>query len=200
MNRGVVLFSSMLLIVALTACGKEEANREKIEIGGKSVKENQTVAKDGWREFSPPGGPFSVKLPGVPTAQESSPSSDTSQSMYTLIEDPGIYMVGYMDIPEGVDTTGGAPNIIQQLAERFVTGMGGKITSTTPIRAGSQPGAEMLVDLSDMQGASEGSVLHIRSYLIGDKFCLIAIGSDTQNPGVSERATYFDSFKVISAQ
>jgi hypothetical protein len=150
----------------------------------------QRNAGEQWVTFSPKEGNFTVKLPGEPE-ELSQDIGGSKGAIYGYTEgDAGVYLVGYVDLPEGTVTGDNASEVLDKLVEESGKGEG-LVLKSKAITLGKHPGREFIVNVPEIDGSGK-----CRIYLVGSRLYLtVAVGTE-EFMGNKNVDTFLNSFKL----
>jgi hypothetical protein len=96
-----------------------------------------------WRDFSPPGGGFSIRLPGTPTEQ---PQTTEGMRQFELKTGDQDYVVSYADLI--AEMKGLAPEqVLEKLRDDFVRKVpGGKLIDSARFKIGGNTGLSWVLE------------------------------------------------------
>jgi hypothetical protein len=130
----------------------------------------QTAAEPlhGWKDFSPKGGGFQVKMPGVPeqnTRTVKTPKGPVKITQYGIEHDGVAFLVFRSGLPPDA-VTGDARKVLDEARDAGVRNSRGTLKEEKEIQLDGHPGRDMLLDLpeSRMRG---GGIYRARVYLVG---------------------------------
>lgn len=149
-----------------------------------------------WKEFTPRGGGFSLKMPGKPV---SFPTPDLN-ILGKKVKNPSwgykpedrfeLYAVAFHDIPFGV-ADNDPTTFLKLVQENELTSLDdGELVSSKTIKLGDHPGREFSMK-------SKPFCCRMRVYLVDSRcYKLMALGSSTFVRG-KDATRYLDSFELV---
>jgi len=155
----------------------------------------ETPLRD-WKEFSPEGGGFRVKMPGAPsktTRTIETPSGDVKMTYYAIEREKTVFMVMRSDLPP--DTVAKDPKkVLDEARDNGVRNSGGTLREEKEIKLDGKPGREMLLDLppSKVKG---GGIYRSRVYLIGRTHFQVMTMAPKSRENAVETKAFLDSFR-----
>ncbi|MBL8798235.1 MAG: hypothetical protein JNM56_30355 [Planctomycetia bacterium] len=155
-------------------------------------------ADKGWKDLSPKGGGFSVKMPGEP--KENSQQLDAGGGKleirtYTLeVNQNLVYVVAYNQMPTDANKIGDADKkkILDGAREGMLNNIKGKLLKEANITLDKNAGRDWQFDA--LQGKMYG---RSRAFLVGDRmYQVMVMGEDKGVMTNKDTETYLASFKL----
>ncbi len=145
-----------------------------------------------WTEFKSDEGRFSVLMPEKPQTQKSSIETGQGrfeQHAFIAAHSPLVCMVAYTDIPKNFLAEKNIDGFFDEIRDRFIKEVEGKLASETPLSVDGVAGREVKVHMY------RGD-LRLRMFLDGDRAYILSFLSLEK---VDEEAAkkFFASFKLI---
>ena len=160
-----------------------------------STKYAPPASMSSWKKFSSPEGKFSVWFPGAPEYTNvivSTHLGDIQQSCFFVwVDKQNEYAVNYCDYPERLNLT---PNQQFDLSQAAVSKKFGKIVFQKDLKLGDDPGREFEFAVGG-KGNFSGRV---RIILAEKRLYQMMVIFLTVNPHPMDRATFFNSFKILA--
>ena len=189
MNR---LFAPVCLLIFLFAA--------PICLAQTSTAPNSKIDGNKWEEFTLPNGQFVVSMPGKPTSQTIPLNSNGETFVAHILgfdKEDESYAVGYLEFPNRVDDSTKAKSFFDQLADKEVSKVGGKLISQTDIEITGYRGREVTMEVADGFWVD-------RFYLVGRRIYFISAFAAKTSSAAKEITTeqnalirkYLESFKL----
>ncbi len=141
----------------------------------------------GWKEFKAPGNSFTIAFPEKPKTQKQRISSGVGNIDNHAFSHEGLevtYLASYFDFPlDGVLT-------LEKSAAAYALGRKGKITSQKNITLGSNPGREIVVQLSD------NNISRVRLVEVGQRRFQIVVEGPANLVNSDQATGFLNSFKL----
>lgn len=143
-----------------------------------------------WERFSPPGGRFSVLMPGRPMTEEQSKETRVGKVVmhfFTSGTEKGIFIAAYADYQMG--------NVKQELdanRDSFLKGMKATLVSESDIKLQENPGREIRAERERLSIKS-------RIYLVGNRYYQVVAITPSTLPGNLEADRFLTSFALETA-
>lgn len=152
--------------------------------------------KTEWQTFSPPGGNFSVLMPGTP-ADKSHPQNTAAgvvtSHLYIYTSKDAAYAVSYIDRPAARDA-GDTEKWLDTVRDAEVAKSGGKLLAAASLKlSNGAPGREIQVTLSQGDGKH---AMRDRLYLVDHRLYQVLIVLPQDELDAADTEKFLDSFKV----
>jgi WD40 repeat protein len=185
-----------LLILAVV--GTAVAGGVAYFVTSQAVKNALSPSPPAWVPFSPPGGRYTVLMPGTPAPANVTTNGVTvTRHILTLEKGQVVYGVSYIDFPAGRLT----PEVMRQAeeAERngLVAGMRGTAAGSRAVTVADRPGREVQIRARDSVVAIE-RLCQVRLGTTDRLFILAAQGPNFAPDG-GDAARFFSSFTILDA-
>jgi hypothetical protein len=156
-----------------------------------------SIRDSDWKEFSPPGGGYSVLLPGTPTLNNAA-LQGASGNKY-LLELPRAHLefaVAHVDFPGGAFAPGSLAVLAGAERDALMRQVNGKLLGERDVMLGNYPGREFQID-----AAGKGVVIE-RLYLSQrgpvTRVYLVMVGGKDVRAGTGHAAKFLDSFAILA--
>lgn len=146
-----------------------------------------------WKEFSPPGGGFSVLLPSKPKERIDKATVENIEFDYFTFESSaGLQKcaVSYHDFPLPLNETGLIEDVFR-IAKKHLSA--GKLLGETHISIDGHPGREYRYRLN----SPSGDAFIVRVYIIGQRVYQLDYQTPRKEENLSKANQFFDSFKLV---
>jgi hypothetical protein len=157
-----------------------------------------SIPEGDWKEFSPPGGGYSILMPGHPSLNNMA-LQGAPGSKYLLLRDGGrwAFTVAHIDIPPALDNAGTLDMMANGEKQVIIQATRGKVIGQRNITLGQHPGREFQVE------AADGGVLIERLYVVrqptGTRLYLVAVGGPGIRPETGDGAKFLGSFRLLGS-
>jgi hypothetical protein len=151
----------------------------------------------GWKDFSPKGGGFIVKMPADPeeTTRTIEAVHGTTRVRQFGVERDGVaYMVTRTDLPPAA-VAGGPRKTLDEARDEGVRKSGGTLKEERAIELDGHPGREMVLELPETR-ARVGGIYTTRIYLVGRTHYQIARLSPKGKERPAETKAFLESFRL----
>jgi len=150
-----------------------------------------------WPDFSPRGGRFTVKMPGVPKAKTQTvetPSGTVKITSYGMERDGMAFMIMISELPP--DTLKrNAKEVLDEARDKGVQNSRGTLREEKEIELGGFPGREMILDLPDSR-VRGGGIYRTRLYLVGRTHYQVITLSSKAKAKSNVMSAFLDSFRL----
>jgi hypothetical protein len=148
------------------------------------------LAQTSWRPFSPPGGGFTVSLPGAPAEKKQTVAAEDGMldARLFVVEVKGgaAYVVSVTDFPKAENPE----RRLSNARDGAVKSVSGKLLHERKIKLDGFPGRELWID------ADKSGLIHTRIYAVKERlYQTLAIGPK-DFVETKETARFLDSFKL----
>lgn len=152
-------------------------------------------------KYSPPGGGFSVLMPGKPLVESQeveTPLGKLINHVHSAEASEMNFAVMYSDFPEPVTDINVINRMLDNARVQGLSAVHGELTSEKAISLDGNPGREWFVRLPS------GALLRARAYWVTQRFYQIMVQSvATKNPEINKSREvlikkFFDSFTLTS--
>lgn len=131
----------------------------------------QTGGKSVWQTFAPTGGRFSILMPDTPVPLGTSFSvagreMQLQQFVASQQNDQVVYMVGWMDLPEGGVKPSEVESSLNSVRDGFRNRLGGQLLQEFPLALSGHPGRHFKLSA---QVDNRPYLVTQRVYLRGDR-------------------------------
>jgi hypothetical protein len=151
----------------------------------------------GWQDFSPPGGGFTVKLPGEPKKNTQSveiPAGTVKVTTYGIERDEMAFIIAVSEFPRGA-LKENAKEVLDEARDIGVQKSKGTQREEKEIELDDFPGREMVLDLPESRMRGSGIYL-ARIFLVGQTHFQVVTLSSKSNEKPNVRRAVLHSFKL----
>jgi hypothetical protein len=184
--------SSLLgtVMIAVVACGGTSSTAPAPAAPAPAA---PAPAPSGWTAFAPPGGEFSVLLPGAPqveTQQQETAVGAVPMTTYSVeLEDGWLaYMVSVTEYPASVQAD--AESMLDGGRDGMVQAVGAELTAEERIEVGGHPGRDL-----DMR-TPEGFHVRARVVLVYPRLYQLLVVATDQTYRAEDVERFFASFAL----
>ncbi len=143
-----------------------------------------------WELVKPDGLGFQVEFPGKPEFNEQSGDDGGKIRTYALRSPAAVYDVTIWDLTEGAVGPGDFERVLDNMRDRSVDGVRGKLRAEAKIDIGGHPARDVIADTMGMVWRGRTAIANNRIYQI---VAIVAKGTETSE--ANEK--YFLSFKLL---
>lgn len=188
MKRRLCWLVAAALVLASTGCTRQEVA--------------EPATSNGWREFTAPGGEFSVLLPGEPTASTDTTSNDgtaVAQHKFDLVlrEDGKAvagYLTSYADFRNGGIAATGESSFLEKTWQGSYSTMKGTLVYK---RLTNYQGHSALEWQTRRERKGRVSLVTWRNVISGDRLYMLSAVMNENRVQAGAAARYLDSFKIL---
>lgn len=194
-----LLFITLACATPSAAQQKRKARAKAATPASRVVKEPRAVEEipQAWKEFAPPGGRFSISMPGTPAPDHASDIDGASN--FGLTTTVAIYGAGYKDFPaEEQESPDFSRNLINMTTENMSQVSGTELVAQTDLARDGHPGRELRLKLP------EDGIYIDRMFVVGGRLYQLSIAiqgyySATTKKGFYDWmiAKFLESFKLM---
>jgi hypothetical protein len=143
-----------------------------------------------WVKLSPPGGGFTIMLPGR-TEEEVQPGDDFTFHSFGVRTDKGVYIIGYGDYAARIKLD--PPRELDANRESFLKGLNARLIASKKVTLDGHDGLEFT-------GESSQFFLKSRVYLIGNRVYQLSVAIETGKDDTDNVNRFFASFAFTDAE
>jgi hypothetical protein len=149
-----------------------------------------------WKEFSPPGGNFTVSFPGTPAEVKQSittPAGNVAVNLYVVANaaEQSQYVAGYSDLLPEIAQKLKPEQILDTVRQEVVMKLPGtKILEEKPIALDGAPGRDLTFDAG---AAGQG---RFRFYLVGSRLFRVGVAGPAAKLTSPEAEKFMASFRI----
>jgi hypothetical protein len=159
--------------------------------GLKSAPEGVSNQTGDWKEFTPPGGEFTILMPGSPVHNTRSDEGVVIQ-FYTSLEGTSQYAASYFDV-EKVDVIANPIEVIDAIKKAKTEALRGTLAEERDITVGSKEGREFVIRNPQEIGVRD---MRMRIFIVGNRVFQIFVMGDNSALHSPEAEKFFDSIHV----
>jgi hypothetical protein len=151
------------------------------------------VQAQGWSTFSPPGGNFSVQMPGTPTSQQSvehSPVGNVPTWQFILNAGGWSYAVAYSDLPQVAVLLGGAGSIFDEAKQSLLQQANATPVSYFDTTTSGKPAKSLTFTVP---GGGQGQALLV---LDGTRLYVVAATPLSASAPAADASSFISSFRL----
>lgn len=152
--------------------------------------------KTDWQTFAPPGGNFSVQIPGVPedkSQTRTTPGGSVTSHLYIYTTKDAAFAVNYVDRP-APKTAAETEQWFDRLRDAEMARAGGKLLGEAPIKlANTWPGREIRISMTEGDGKH---AMRSRMYLVNSRLYQVLVILPQDELSSPDAEKFLDSFHL----
>jgi hypothetical protein len=152
---------------------------------------------EGWKDFSPKGVHFRVKMPDLPKESArtvETPKGTVNLSLY-VVEKNGVGYVVVRSVLPPAAVAGSPKTVLDEARDDGVKNSGGTLKEEKEIELDGHPGREMILELPDSR-IRGGGIYRTRIYLVGRTHYQVIAASSKAKDQPRQVAAFLESFKL----
>lgn len=161
------------------------------------------LAQSIWKPFAPTSGGFTVLMPGVPTTDRNTQTTqagpiETQMYLVDRKQDLVAYMVAYSDLPTALieqaqQSSANLQQLLNGVRDGFTESVRGTLRDQRRIELNGHPGTEISLDLPSQRTARN------RIYLVNQRlYQIVVVTAKDKEPYLTKSIEgYLNSFKLV---